>query len=281
MPVTTTNLTANFTGDGVTVTFPFTFALQQASDLTVYLAGVLQANTLYAVNINANGVGGTISFTTAPTAAIAGFMQRVIPVLQLTSLTNEGDIPSITLTNIVDRLTMIDQQLSFSVGLSLSLPASQAGIVSLVLPVPAATQFLQWNGTATALVNASLSPTSTLGPGTTTANAVALWNSTNGTLLGQVTGTGNSGQVLTSPGAGGAPTWTTPGVGAAVPSGSIFMFYSNYGGNAVPSGYFVCDGTNGTPNLIGMIPMGTQLSTGVQPGNAAGYGTQTNNTTVG
>ena len=40
--VPTTNSTSSATGDGVTNTFTFTFELLQASDMTAYVAGVLQ-----------------------------------------------------------------------------------------------------------------------------------------------------------------------------------------------------------------------------------------------
>ena len=280
MPVTTTNLTANFTGDGTTTLFPFTFFLQLTTDLEVFLAGVLQSSGAYTVSINANNVGGTVSFVTAPASGVAIFFERVVPVTQTTNLTNEGEIPSVTLVGMIDRLTTIDQQISLTTSLALQIPASQAGIVNLTLPVPVAGNFLQWNPTGTALVNASFSPTNTLGPGTTTQNAVAVWNSVNGTLLGQVSGTGSSGQVLTSTGAG-VPTWQTATTGTIIPAGSVIMFYSNYGGNAIPSGWLLCDGNNNTPNMIGMLPMGSQLSTQSSTPNAAGYGNFTNNSVQG
>lgn len=58
------------------------------------------------------------------------------------------------------------------------------------------------------------------------------------------------------------------------PSGSIIMFNYAYVG-AIPTGWVICDGTNGTPNMIGMIPIGAQPSSGASSPNSNGYGNVT------
>ena len=55
-------------------------------------------------------------------------------------------------------------------------------------------------------------------------------------------GVGNAGQVLTSGGSGSNMTWTYP-----VPSGGIIIWSG--AANAIPSGWVLCDGNNGTPDL--------------------------------
>lgn len=273
MTVATTNLTANFTGDGSTTTFPFTFALQLPSDLQVFLNSVIQLTSVYTVSINANGVGGNVIFITAPAAAVKIFFERVLPFTQLTHLSSEGAIPSISLEQMIDRTVMIDQQLSLAGSLTLSIPASLAGIVSTVLPIPIPSAFLQWDPTGTFIVSGLISTGGgALGPSVTTPNALALWNSTNGTLLANGPALGTTGQVLTSNGPGVAPSFQNVSAGAALPSGSIIMWYGST--SAPPSGYVICDGNNGTPNMIGMIPMGAQFSGGVASPNANGYGNQ-------
>lgn len=64
------------------------------------------------------------------------------------------------------------------------------------------------------------------------------------------------------------------------PSGAIIMWYGPYGGS-VPSGWHLCDGTNGTPNMIGVLPIGGQTSTGSATPNTSGYGNTVENTIYG
>lgn len=53
---------------------------------------------------------------------------------------------------------------------------------------------------------------------------------------------GTSGQVLVSQGSGVTPIW-----GSGFPSGGIIMWSGTIA--TIPSGWYLCDGTNGTPNL--------------------------------
>jgi hypothetical protein len=53
---------------------------------------------------------------------------------------------------------------------------------------------------------------------------------------------GSSGQVLTSQGAGSAPTWAN-----SFPSGGIIIWSGSQ--STIPSGWFLCNGANGTPDL--------------------------------
>lgn len=73
------------------------------------------------------------------------------------------------------------------------------------------------------------------------------------TLNGQVgaggANYGGVGQVLTSQGAGQAPTWTD-----SFPSGGIIMWSGSI--VSIPSGWLLCDGTNGTPDLRNRFVVG-------------------------
>lgn len=57
---------------------------------------------------------------------------------------------------------------------------------------------------------------------------------------------GSDGQVLTL--AAGVPTWAAAG-GGSIPSGLIAMWHGLIAN--IPSGWKICDGNNGTPNLLG------------------------------
>jgi hypothetical protein len=280
MTVTTTTLTASFTGDGTTVTFPFNFYLQETSDLQVSVSEIIQSVGSYTVSINSGNVGGSVVFNTAPANLAPVFLQRVVPITQVTNFSNESGFPALTIINMFDKLTTIDQQVSFTLGLALQLPAAAAAAgVSLVLPAPISSTFLQWDPTATFLQNVTLSPTSTLGPGTTTVNATAIWNSSNGSLLGQVT-PGTAGQVYTSNGPSSPPTFQNATTGAVFSPGMIMPFYVTHG-VTIPSGWVVCDGTNNTPNLIGVILIGAQNTGGSQTPPSISYGNIARDTALG
>lgn len=53
---------------------------------------------------------------------------------------------------------------------------------------------------------------------------------------------GTSGQVMVSAGSGATPTW-----GSGFPTGGIIMWSGSVA--TIPSGWYLCDGTNGTPDL--------------------------------
>lgn len=111
----------------------------------------------------------------------------------------------------------------------------------------------------------TLDSTQTLGikwasPGTTnmtTSGDMVYWNSGNQRLP-----IGTTGQVLTV--SGGLPTWAT---NASTPAGIIAMWGGAIG--SIPSGWRLCDGTNGTPNLQGLFILGAG---NVSPAATSGFG---------
>jgi len=132
MTVTTTTLTNIYLGDGVTTVFPFTFDCQVATDILVRVNNATIVPPAYAVQINDNNTGGNVTVFTPPPSMQQVFLERVLPVTQLTPLSTEGTIPAQTLEDMIDRCIMIDQQLDLQATLSLSIPAQLAGIVSTV-----------------------------------------------------------------------------------------------------------------------------------------------------
>jgi hypothetical protein len=80
---------------------------------------------------------------------------------------------------------------------------------------------------------------------------------------------GTSGQVMLSAGSGNTPTW-----GAGFPSGGIIMWYGTIA--TIPSGWYLCNGSNGTPDLRNKFIVGAyQDSSGTAYTTITGSNTQT------
>jgi len=101
----------------------------------------------------------------------------------------------------------------------------------------------------------------------------------NGSLAAVRLPVGTNGQVLTADSTQPFGVQWEGAVGS-IPSGTITMFYSTYGGG-IPAGWVLCDGTNGTPNLIGMIPIGGQPIAGSSSPNTHGFGDTRDGNTYG
>jgi len=76
---------------------------------------------------------------------------------------------------------------------------------------------------------------------------------------------GSSGQVLTSNSASSAPSWLAS---SGVPSGTIVMWSGSSA--SIPSGWQLCDGTNGTPDLMDkfIVGAGSTYAVGATGGEA-------------
>ena len=214
--VPTTNSTSSATGDGVTNTFTFTFELLQASDMTVYVNGGLQTQSVAYIVSPTGGsypcTGGTITFqaTYTPANAAAILMARMLTLTQTINLPVEGSLPSSTLQTVFDRACMQIQQISTAQSLSLQLPITSVGLVNTALPTPVALNLIGWDSGAMNIVNytpqqivAQAASSGVIGPGTTTVNgAIPTWNNTIGTLLGTGIVPVASGNVVTDTGTG-------------------------------------------------------------------------------
>lgn len=98
------------------------------------------------------------------------------------------------------------------------------------------------------------------GPGTTnmtTTGDMVYWSSGNQRLA-----IGTTGQVLTV--AGGLPTWANA---TGTPTGVIALWSGSIA--SIPSGWQLCNGTNGTPNLQGLFILGAGNTS---PAASGGFG---------
>ena len=156
-----------FTGNGVTLTFPFTFKVFSAADIRVDIAtasgvtsvGVL--NDTFTATINPDQTttpGGTVSYAVSgvATALPTGYTLAVTgarALAQTVTLPTGGAYQAATVEAALDSLQMQIQQVDDEVGRSLTLsPLTPTG-TDTTLPAPEANKLIGWNETATGLQN--------------------------------------------------------------------------------------------------------------------------------
>jgi hypothetical protein len=133
-----------FIGTGTTSVFPFAFKIFQASELAVYRttpAGVDVLLTLgsdYSVALNSDqnsSPGGTITLLGGNLAS--GYKLTAtssVANLQQTDLTNQGAFYPSVITNALDKLTILVQQLKLSIASTINFPLSDPAGVTTTLP---------------------------------------------------------------------------------------------------------------------------------------------------
>lgn len=105
-----------YTGNGVTTTFPYAFRIFQASDLLVTTSDTngtlrtLTLNTEYTVSGVGSYSGGTVILPAPLSNGWSISIERDLPVVQETDLRNQGRFFAETHENAFDYLTMIIQQ---------------------------------------------------------------------------------------------------------------------------------------------------------------------------
>lgn len=151
-------------GNGVTTVFYFTYALLLPEDMEVYINQTLISPSLYTVFINTNGLGGSVTFGTPPSAGVNNvLLYRFVDYLQVTHFPNESDFNQVSLEDSVDKLTMECQQLEEGLSRSFQWDLTDPNIPNLELPPYAPCEVIGWNCTTRKLANFSL-PTVTTGP---------------------------------------------------------------------------------------------------------------------
>ena len=101
-------------GGGVgDVNFAYSYKIFQSTDLLVYDDDILQTlNVHYTVSMNPDGIGGTVTFITAPVAASVIDIVRSIPLTQNMDLVEGARMPAETLEATFDKQTMTLQDMS-------------------------------------------------------------------------------------------------------------------------------------------------------------------------
>lgn len=113
----------DYTGNGVTTSYPYQFRIYKASDLVVTRAtpeGVettLVLNTDYTVTGVGKYAGGNVVLTSALASGYHLAIERVLPVTQETDLRNQGAYFAETHEDVFDRLIMLLQRIASYLGL--------------------------------------------------------------------------------------------------------------------------------------------------------------------
>lgn len=244
MTLSTSDNTQSYTGDGSTTEFSFPYLFYADGDLDVYLDGTLQTiTTHYTVSGAGNSNGGTVTFVTAPPNGDSVIIQRTVDLLQETDLENFDGNPADVTEKQFDLLVMADQQIDEKTDRAILAPLgtsltsnnisgtidSTSRVLTITTSGPAATaladldtsldvvltgeasgDFLRYDGTN--WVNVTEIDTDDLADDAVTLAKMA--GGTDGNLITfdangdpAYVATGTSGQVLTSNGAGAAPTF--------------------------------------------------------------------------
>ena len=118
-----------YTGNGVTTTFPYTFRIFQKSDLVVQVVDldenltVLALDTDYTVTGAGGYTGGNVILSTALTNGYQISISRELPVTQETDLRNQGKFFAEVHEDAFDKLTMLIQQVRSWFSLALRKPS--------------------------------------------------------------------------------------------------------------------------------------------------------------
>jgi hypothetical protein len=100
----------DYTGNGATTVYPYTFRILDAAHIAVRVNGVLKTLTTdYTVSQVNNPAGGNVTFLVAPTNSHPIIFSRDIPITQLVDLLEHGPLPAETVEMEFDKLTMIAQ----------------------------------------------------------------------------------------------------------------------------------------------------------------------------
>jgi hypothetical protein len=101
----------DYTGDGTTTAFAFTFKILAQGDLEVYVDSTLQTITVnYTVSGVGSAAGGTVTFTSAPDDDAAVSLVRNAAFTQSVDFVDNDSFSADTLEGALDRLTMLCQQ---------------------------------------------------------------------------------------------------------------------------------------------------------------------------
>ena len=162
MTITATTNRIQYTGDGSSTGFAFPFRIFAATDLEVFLAGVLQTT---GYSVTGGSPSGTVNFAAAPGAGVAVLIRRAVPATQPMDLVANDPFPAETAEAAFDRNTILAIQMAELIQTCLRLPRSEALVGEMAAAAARANKYLGFDTSGAATLVSS----QPAGPGTTEA----------------------------------------------------------------------------------------------------------------
>lgn len=139
MTVASTSSKIPYTGNGVTTVFAFPYPFVAASDIQVYVAGVLKTLTTdYTISGTAPyPSGANITFVSAPANGASIVIARVVPYTQTLDLVPNDPLPADSVEQRLDLNVMMVQQLLEQLGRAITIPITDVTGTNQALPAAA------------------------------------------------------------------------------------------------------------------------------------------------
>ncbi len=160
MTVSATTNKVQYNGNGTTTAFSYPYYFLANADIVVtttdIATGVETVRTIttdYAVTGALSPSGGTVTFVTAPAVGTRVTIKNIVPLTQLTDLTESGPFPAETVERTFDKLTMGLQQVNEKIGRSLQLTETSSISSTVYIGEPVANNVIGWNSAGTAIEN--------------------------------------------------------------------------------------------------------------------------------
>jgi len=141
-----------YTADGTQTLFTYPFPIFEDADLEVYLDNAKQS-TGYTVAGAGVSSGGSVTFATAPTAAVTVTLARRVAIQRVSDFQESGEFRSKVINDELDYLTASLQQVANDQSRSAQMAVTDPSSPDITLPSPEANTVLAWNGAASGFVN--------------------------------------------------------------------------------------------------------------------------------
>lgn len=260
----------SFSGADVTLSLTDTNTTQAARNLRLNLTGSssgarnLVVPTIEKVYIINNGLADAVTVKNSTGTGIA------VPAGKTMYLYNDS-------TNVVDAITHLSS-LTLATDLAIADGGTGASNATDARTNLGLGSMAIQNGTSISVSGGTLGGSTIINTSGTATFTGATSITSTATVSGTLNVTGNlqldgavgsSGQVLVSQGSGSTPIW-----GSGFPSGGIIMWSGTIA--SIPSGWYLCNGANGTPDLRDKFIIGANAdSGGAAKTNVTGSYTQT------
>lgn len=178
VPVNNKTPLAQYTASAGQTVASWTFWVEDAADLLVYVNGILKTlNVDYTLDLTAlrNDNGGAVTFLVAMVGGEKITFSRATVVDRVTGFTESGasSFRAETLNLELSRIVAMMQDKARDIGRALRLSAFSTYVGSLLIPDPVANSALKWNSTGTALINSTYDPDATGNAGASATAAAA------------------------------------------------------------------------------------------------------------